>query len=274
MVASVFNDSSEISIFNINDTLIDFSDDFLFLYNKSKEIYYNTDGIFNPAIGPLIKYYGFLKDKGTDKIDTQYVKQLLCFTNLDSIKINVEQRKITKPKGYYLDFNAIATGYTVDKIAQNFDKLGIENYLIEIGGEVYAKGSHKNKKPWKVGIEKPPVSMYSPQNVLLKVAIKDKAIVTSGITRKYHSDNNKKINHIIDPQTGFPIPSNILSVSVIAPNCTDADAYATAFMIMGVDNTLNFIKNMPPYEVFFIIVNKDSFDIKYSDGFANYIISH
>lgn len=83
-----------------------------------------------------------------------------------------------------------------------------------------------------------------------------------------------KINHIIDPQTGFPIPSNILSVSVIAPNCTDADAYATAFMIMGVDNTLNFIKNMPPYEVFFIIVNKDSFDIKYSDGFANYIISH
>jgi thiamine biosynthesis lipoprotein len=272
-VASVFNDKSEISTFNANDTLNNPSEDFINLLQKSKEMYYLTKGAFNPAIGPLVKYYGFLKDKGSNNIDTNHIKELLTLTFLDSIKYDKDKNIITKPKGYYLDFNAIATGYTVDKLAKIFDSLKIENYLIEIGGEVYAKGNHKNGQPWTVGIEKPPVSMYSPQEVLTKVLIKDMAIVTSGVTRKYHNSENKRVNHIINPQTGFSIPSNILSVSVIATSCTQADALATAFMIMGLDSTLSFIEKVKDCEVYFIISERDTFNIKYSKGFQKYILN-
>ncbi len=272
MVASVFNDSSEISTFNTKDTLINPSKDFINLLKKSKEMYHLTNGAFNPAIGPLVKYYGFLKDKGSNIIDTGYVLELLKFTVLDSIKLDSNKKIITKPKKYYLDFNAIASGYTVDKLAKIFDSLKIENYLIEIGGEIYAKGSHTNGKPWTVGIEKPPVSIYSPQEVLTKVKVENAAIVTSGVTRKYHNSANKRVNHIINPQTGFPIASNILSVSVITASCTEADALATAYMIMGVDSTMRFIKNNNNCEVYFIFSKQDTFDIKYSQGFEKYII--
>lgn len=273
MVASVFSDSSEISTFNAKDTLINPSADFINLLSKSKEMYHLTNGAFNPAIGPLVKYYGFLKDKGSNKIDTGYVLELLKFTVLDSIKLDSNKKIITKPKKYYLDFNAIATGYTVDKLAKIFDSLKIENYLIEIGGEIYARGSHTNGKPWTVGIEKPPVSLYSPQEVLTKVNIKNTSIVTSGVTRKYHnSANNKRVNHIINPQTGLPIPSNILSVSVISTSCTEADALATAFMTMGVDSTMRFIKKNNNCEVYFILSKLDTFEIKYSQGFEKYLI--
>lgn len=272
MVASVFNDSSEISIFNAKDTLINPSEDFINLLLKSKKMNLLTNGAFNPAIGPLVKYYGFLKDKGSNEIDTSFVLELLKFTVLDSIKLDSNKKIITKPPKYYLDFNAIASGYTVDKLAKIFDSLKIENYLIEIGGEIYAKGSHTNGNPWTVGIEKPPVSIYSPQEVLTKVKVKNAAIVTSGVTRKYHNSTNKRVNHIINPQTGFPIPSNILSVSVITDSCTEADALATAFMIMGVDSTMRFIKKNNNCEVYFILSKLDTFEIKYSQGFEQYII--
>lgn len=272
MVASVFNDSSEISTFNAKDTLINPSVDFINLFSTSKEMYHLTNGAFNPAIGPLVKYYGFLKDKGSNKIDTGYILELLKFTVLDSIKLDSNKKIITKPKRYYLDFNAIASGYTVDKLAKIFDSLKIENYLIEIGGEIYAKGSHTNGNPWTVGIEKPPVSIYSPQEVLTKVKVKNTAIVTSGVTRKYHNSANKRVNHIINPQTGLPIPSNILSVSVISASCTEADALATAFMIMGVDSTMRFIKKNNNCEVYFILSKLDTFEIKYSQGFEKYLI--
>lgn len=273
MVASVFNDKSEISTFNAKDTISNPSEDFINLLQKSKEMYYLTNGAFNPAIGQLVKYYGFLKDKGSNNIDTINVLELLKFTVLDSIKLDSNKKIITKPKGYYLDFNAIASGYTVDKLAKIFDSLKIENYLIEIGGEVYAKGNHKNGQPWTVGIEKPPASMYSPQEVLTKVLIKNMAIVTSGVTRKYHFAPNQRVNHIINPITGFPIPSNILSVSVIATSCTQADALATAFMIMGVDSTMSFIEKVKDCEVYFLISERDSFNIKYSKGFEKYILN-
>ena len=140
-----------------------------------------------------------------------------------------------------LDFNAIAQGYTVDVLASFLDSKGISNYMVEVGGELRAKGTKLNDSSWTVGIEQPNESPAEGSPLFAVVNIKDKSLATSGNYKKFYVEEGKKYAHIIDPFTGYPAKHNLLSATVIADDCMTADAYATSFMVMGLEKSKQFL---------------------------------
>jgi thiamine biosynthesis lipoprotein len=161
-------------------------------------------------------------------------------------------------KDTYLDFNAIAKGYGVDAIADYLESQGVTNYLVEIGGEIRAKGiSVEKQKPWKIGVENP--NFDGTQTILKAISLTDAAMATSGTYRKFKiDDDGNRYAHIIDPKTGYPSKTNLLSISVIADDCMTADAYATAFKAMGIENVKAFLKDHPEFKVFLIFENDNN----------------
>ena len=155
-----------------------------------------------------------------------------------------------------IDFNAIAQGYSVDVVSKFLESNGIENYIVEIGGEVFAKGTKENGKRWNVGIEKPDENNMD-HEFKATLFLKDKAVSTSGNYRKFYMENGIRYSHEIDPSTGYPVRHSLLSVSVVAVNCTDADAYTTAFMVMGLEKSLIFLKKHKELDAYFIYSDKD-----------------
>jgi FAD:protein FMN transferase len=153
-----------------------------------------------------------------------------------------------------LDFNAIAQGYTVDVLASFLDSKGISNYMVEVGGELRAKGTKLNDSSWTVGIEQPNESFTEGSSLFAAINIKDKSLATSGNYKKFYVEDGKKYAHIIDPFTGYPAKHNLLSATVIADDCITADAYATSFMVMGLEKSKQFLSEHKDLglEVFFI----------------------
>ena len=171
-----------------------------------------------------------------------------------------------------LDFNAIAQGYSVDLIAFFLESKGISNYLVEIGGEVLAKGKKENETLWSIGIEKPYSNKDSEQKLQEIINISNKAIATSGSYRKYYEENGLRFSHTINPKTGEPSRNNLLSVTVMADDCMTADAYATAFMVMGLEKSLLMLENNHNLQAYFISSKPDkSFDIYITEGFKSYL---
>jgi thiamine biosynthesis lipoprotein len=154
-----------------------------------------------------------------------------------------------------LDFNAIAKGFCVDKIAELLSQKGISDFLVEVGGEITTKGT-KFGKPWVIGIQAPTVTQDGENNASYSFAITNKSIATSGNYRNYIEEGGRRFTHIIDPKNGYPEETNLLSVTVIADDCATADAFATAFMVMGIEKTEKLLQFHPELAAFFI----------YSDG--------
>ena len=176
---------------------------------------------------------------------------------MDYRKIRIEKGRIVKDNpAITLDFNAIAQGYTSDAIAKFLDSKGIKNYLVDTGGEIMAKGSKPDDKPWIVGIEKPAKDKDSEQVIHARVALRNKGLVTSGSTRKYVERNGKRYSHCIDPKTGYPVEHNVLSVTVLADNATWADALASICMVMGLEASLPIIQSLEGVEAYYIFVNE------------------
>ena len=183
-------------------------------------------------------------------------------------KVKLIDNKIIKPEGAFIDFNAIAKGYGVDVIGEFLESKHIENYLVEIGGEIRARGKNLEKKSsWKIGIEMP--HFDGEQSILKAITVYDEAMATSGTYRKFKVDEDgNRYAHIIDTKTGFPSKSNVLSITVIAKNCMIADAYATAFKAMGIEKVKSFLKTHPELKVFFIFENdKKEFETLSLNGF-------
>ena len=171
-------------------------------------------------------------------------------------KVTRDEQMITKEHpGTQLDFNAIAKGYAVDVIAEFLETQDIDNYLVEIGGEVRTKGINmSSEQPWRIGVENP--SFDGSQTVMKAITMGDEAMATSGTYRKFKVDKEgNRYAHIIDTKSGYPSKTSLLSISVIAENCMTADAYATAFKTMGVDGVTNFLKDHPELKVFLIFEN-------------------
>jgi thiamine biosynthesis lipoprotein len=167
--------------------------------------------------------------------------------------ISIENNKLNKKfPETKLDFNAIAQGYTVDLVAEYFLRNACTDFLIEIGGEVRANGKKQNNDKWVVGIEKPAINETDERVIQEKVTLLNKSISTSGNYRKFFIKDGIKYSHTIDHKTGFPVHHSLLSVSVIANDCATADAYATSFMVMGVDKAKEFLVLHPDIEVYFI----------------------
>ncbi|MGD0341314.1 MAG: FAD:protein FMN transferase [Bacteroidales bacterium] len=246
---SLYVDSSIVSRINRNDTV---TCDSFFIENfeKSRKIWQLTGGAFDVTVAPLVKAWGFGPDAHKNISDAKR-DSILKLVGME--KVELRDRKIIKSDPRItLDFNAIAQGYSVDVMCMFFDGLGIKNYLVEIGGEVRVKGE-KAGKLWRIGIDKPVDDNMIPGSDLEAViSLKDKAISTSGNYRKFYVENGIKYSHEIDPKTGNPARNTLLSASILADECATADGIATACMVIGKDNAIEFLNLHHEYEGYLI----------------------
>lgn len=267
---SLWDDSSIISRINRNEKGVKLDSIFRVIFTKSMEVAKRTEGAFNPCVGPLVKAWGFHRKQGKLP-DSVLIAELL--KHIDYRKIWLQGDSIVKSDtNIELDFNAIAQGYSADLVASFLREKGISSYLVDIGGEVVAGDMKPDGSLWRVGIEKPSDSASSEREIETVVEIANKAIATSGTYRKYRLENGRRYSHTIDPQTGFPVNHSLLSVSVVANDGITADAYATAFMVMGAEKAWRFIRDNKDLglEAYFILDdNKSNFRIIQTPGFVD-----
>lgn len=247
-------------------------------YSLSKDVYSKTNGAFDPSVFPLVKGWGFMSNMETPLSQTE-VDSILAFISfqsekLHSIRFDGSSIELTKKHpSFQLDFNAIAQGLSVDVVDDFLKTKGYKNYYIEIGGELIVRGHNREGEKWKIGVDAPKENLDERElNAVLSVS--NKAIATSGNYRKFYEVDGVKYAHTLDPTTGFPVQHSLLSVTVIANDAARADAYATAFMVMGADKTLAFVKSHPKeqLEVYLLYAN-DQGEIlsRMSDGFSGFI---
>ena len=232
------------------------------LLEKSIAMNKFTEGAFDCRVGALVNAWGFgAKDKV--QLDSATVDSLLTICNSEiGVKAMPDNTKTLwrSDSRTEIDFNAIAQGYSVDLLASYLDKMGIDNYLVDVGGEIIAKGGKKNGHPWTVGIEKPAADSNSIPQAFEAVNLRNAALVTSGNYRKYYEKDGIRYSHTIDPQTGYPVNHSLLSVSVIDSTAWRADALATAFMVMGLDKAKRFLSVHPEIKyVYFIYDEKGQY---------------
>lgn len=263
---SLWVKESVISRINRNDPDAITDEVFIELFNRSGEIYTQTDGAFDPTIGPLVNAWGFgFNDRM--KIDQAVIDSLLPLVGFDQIKL--ENNKVVKNDNrIHFDFNAIAQGYSVDLVGKFLESKGIKNYLVDIGGEIFAKETKPDGSQWLVGIEKPAEQATSQREIIAKVGLKDRALATSGNYRKFFIEDGVRYSHTIDPATGYPVQHTLLSATVIADDCATADAFATSFMIMGLEDAKQFLLDNPALEGYFIYGEENGeLNTWYSKGF-------
>jgi FAD:protein FMN transferase len=248
-VLSTYVSSSNISKFNSADNSIEFSDSNFYFKNcllKSQFIYNRSQGAFDPTVFPLIDAWGFFKDQKTP-LTKAAADSILPYVSYEKDKLFTYKFKnnllyfTKKDKRVKLDFNAIAQGYAVDVLAEFIRGKGYSNFYIELGGEVYVSGLNRENKKWKIGIDTP-VSTSKKRSISEVLSISNEAIATSGNYRKFYEVKGKKYAHTIDPKTGLQVTHNLLSATVIAKDCATADGFATAFMVMGKEKTIAFLK--------------------------------
>jgi len=249
---STYIPTSDISKVNINKS-VSIDHHFESVFKTSKEIYSATQGKFDPTIGAVVNAWDFGPEGKIEALDSLKINELMLSVGMDKVTLN--NGVILKPKALRLDFNAIAKGYGVDVIGRYLESKNIQNYLIEIGGEIRAKGINTVKNTsWKVGVQHPDLSGDIPY--VNTLSLQDESMATSGTYRKFKLDaEGNRYTHIIDTKTGYPIRSGILSVSVVSPNCMVADAYATALQAMTLDKIRMFLKIHPELKVFIVFVN-------------------
>jgi thiamine biosynthesis lipoprotein len=249
MSLSVYQDSSIISKINRNEDVV-LDTFFIEVFNKSVLISEMTEGAFDITVGPLVRAWGFGPDE--HKTFTEEKRDsLLKLVGMDKVSL-VNGRIIKSLPGVTIDVNAIAQGYSVDVICRYFDHLGIKNYLVEIGGEVRAKGK-KAGSLWRIGIDKPEDNNMTPGQTLQGIIkITDKAVSTSGNYRKFYIENGVKYSHEIDPKSGSPAKNTLLSATIVADDCAMADGIATASMVIGKDKTIKFLEIHPEIEAYLI----------------------
>ena len=212
---------------------------------RSKEIYEHTSGAFDPTVGPLVNAWGFGPDRSIETPDAAVIDSLIKLTGFD--KIRFSQQLVTKNPGMYLDFSAIAKGYAIDLVGAYLESFGAKDYLVEIGGEVRARGQNLKGSGWTIGIDDPLVEKTE-RKILAILEVNDLSLATSGNYRNYYEKDGKTYAHIIDPRTGYNRQHNLLSASVFTPDCMSADAYATGFMVMGLDDARNLVEQTDQME--------------------------
>lgn len=251
---STYQENSDISKVNRNE-IVTIDTHFTKVFQASKRIYKETHGAFDPTIGAVVNAWDFGPQGKIIDLDSVKIKNLMQSVGFDKVKL--ADHRIEKPQETFIDFNAIAKGYAVDVISEFLNHKNIENYLVDIGGELRVRGLNAEKNTeWRLGVENP--NFDGTQSINKAFFLRDKAMATSGTYRKFKVDQNgNRYAHIIDTKTGYPSKTNLLSVSVIANTCMDADAYATAFKAMGIDNIKAFLQSHPELQVYLIFENED-----------------
>jgi FAD:protein FMN transferase len=249
MSLSLYIDSSIISRLNRNENVVP-DKYFTEVFTISALVSKMTDGAFDITVGPLVDAWGFGPD-GHKSFTESKRDSLLKLVGMDKVSI-ANGRLIKKDPGIQLDINAIAPGYSIDVVCRYLGSLGFMNYLVEIGGEVRARGT-KAGAEWRIGIDKPVDNNMSPgENLQAIIRISDKALATSGNYRKFYIEDGKKYAHHIDPRTGYPAKNTLLSASVIADECAMADGIACGCMVMGTERAIDFINKHPQFSAYFV----------------------
>ena len=258
---STYIPSSDISKINSGDSTIVVDEHFEKVFQKANLMWYKSQGYFDPTVGAWVNAYGFGPNKKLKKIGLKERDSLMKITGWPRIRLTKERRVIKDDSNIFIDFNALAKGYTVDQINSYFEKKGSKNHLIDIGGELVSRGKNLiTNKMWSVGIEKPSETTL-PRKIFDIIELNNEALATSGNYRKYRLDKetNQKYVHSINPLNGRPARSNILSVSVKAEDCMTADAYATSLMVMPLKMGKKLINDTPNVEALWIISKNQNF---------------
>ena len=263
---SLWLEESEITRLNGGDS-IRISTDFARVITLSKLYSELTSGQFDITIAPVIKAWGFSRGSYNENSN---VDSLLQFVGSEKITNPEVDSLYALPRGFQVDVNAIAQGYTVDVISQYLESNGVENYMVEVGGEVRCKGENVNGRIWRIGIEKPAEDRIPGQFQTI-IALDSMSLATSGNYRKFWVDSSgQKVVHTIDPETGRPVISNVLSASIIASNATLADALATACMVAG-SNAMQLVAQFPDVEAYLITGNKiGEIEVQKTQGWSAY----
>jgi thiamine biosynthesis lipoprotein len=268
---STFRKDSEISLFNAYQTVGEkfrISDDFYNVMTVAKTIYEETGGAWDGTVKPLVDLWGFGMSENNHTIpDKSRIAALLSHIGFNNIEIFAGHYLAKKNTAITLDLASIAKGYGVDQVAALIRANGIHDFLVEIGGEVFAAGLRKDGKQWRIGINRP--QKNAPIDQVYKVVdLQDKGFATSGDYRNYFEVNQKRFSHIIDPRTGYPVDNGVVSVSIIANTCTFADGLATAVMVLGHEKGLDLVNRLDNTECFIVTQNKDGVLVDhYSKGF-------
>jgi thiamine biosynthesis lipoprotein len=234
-VLSTYQESSYISKWNRNEhVLLEQPARFKEVLKRATEVNDNTDGAFDITVSPLMNYW-FAQDWNTSDIDSAMVDSLLGQIGMQNVVLEGVGYVKVNPN-IKIDVNAIAQGYSVDVLARYLESLGIFNYLVEIGGEVRSRGSKPEEQSWLVGIDKPADENLE-RHLTMSVKLNNRSLATSGNYRKFVEINGQKFGHSLDPKTGYPAQTDILSATVLADDCMSADAYATALMVMGFEQS-------------------------------------
>lgn len=253
--ASTWVPNSVISRVNNNDTNVILDQHFIDVFKQSKRIWKQSNGAFDITVGPLVNAWGF-GFKNKIPVDAHVIDSLLPLVNFEAIRL--EDGKIVKDNpGIQVDYNAIAQGYSVDLIGGFLKSKGIKNFLVDVGGEVLAKGTKPGDRKWVVGIEKPAKEADSERQLNATIKVTDKAVATSGSYRKFYEKNGVRYSHTIDPKTGYPVKHTLLSATVMTDSTSLADAYATVLMVMGLEKGKQFLKSKPDLEAYLIYSTKD-----------------
>lgn len=271
---STYQSDSDISKINAGDTTVKVDRNFRQVFNLSKKIYLESNGYFDPTVGNLVNAYGFGPEHQADNLNRTEIDSMLQYVGFNKLKLTAENKILKEQPEIYLDFNAIAKGYTVDVIAQFLNKKGVQHYLIEVGGELVAKGLNKSKEqPWVVAIDDPLQTMEN-RSFQATLKLEDRAMATSGNYRKFRVDTvtGERFVHTINPITGKSEKSNLLSASVLAENCALADGYATAFMALGLERSKEMFKKLENVDVYLIYAENNQVNVFISEGFERVLV--
>lgn len=251
---SMFNKESIISKINRNEK-VELNEMFLQVFTLAQKVSQDTDGAFDITVAPLVNAWGFGFKTG-DQPSVASIDSLISTVGYN--KISLKGRQVFKEnKNTMLDCSAIAKGYGSDVVAAFLKKRGIENFMVEIGGEVVTQGISEKRVPWRIGVTKPTEDSLSIGDELQTVLnVTNKAMATSGNYRNFYYKDGKKYAHTIDPKTGYPVQHSLLSATVLANNCATADAYATSFMVMGIEKAKAVLERHPELMAYFIYSDK------------------
>jgi len=250
---STYIPESDISKINRGDSTVVVDEMFQEVFQLSKEIYEKTNGYFDPTVGTLVNAWGFGPGEQIE-LDSARVDSLMRYVGFEKVSLTSKKTIGKENPNIHFDFNAIAKGYAIDRLAILMDEKDIQNYLLEVGGEVVAKGENiASKRPWGIAVQDP-----ESERAKISIRLKNRAMASSGNYRKFRFDSvtGKKYVHTVDPKTGFTKNGKTLGVNILAETCAQADAYATAFMAMDIENTIDFLDSHSELDAYIIYLSE------------------
>lgn len=269
---STYQSDSELSRFNQLPAggVMVLSADTFFLLEKSLDVWRRSQGVFDVTVGPLVNLWGFGPEGRPDRVpDARAQREARKRVGSEFLVLYPDTRQVEKRKDLYVDLSAIAKGFGVDKVAQTLEQMGIRRYMVEVGGEIRVGEPKSPQRPWRLAVEKPVPQL---REVQLVIEASNLALATSGDYRNYFEQDGKRYSHTIDPRTGLPIQHRLVSATVIAPTCAEADAWATAMMVLGPEQGL-MVADAENLAVYLLVKTDTGFDSMHSRAFSLYLPS-